>query len=404
MMKYAFPEGFFWGASISSYQVEGGNIASDWYSWESEKGLISSGQACRHYQYYHDDFSSAASLGHNALRMSLEWARLCPEPGSIDCRVREHYRDQVRDLKQLGLEPVVTLHHFTNPLWFAQKGGWAKTGNIDHFLRYVSEAAEMLLAENVRYFIIINEPLVYLYKGFIEGAWPPGESSLRLARRVLNNMVTAYCLAYQELKARAGTRPVFISIAKNMVWFSPCRKYDLGQNSLFAGLRSRLFNYSLLDTLCGKNVLDFIGVNYYYRQYVKAGFGLLGRECREAHHPEQKNFLGWNVSAPGFLHVLVSLKRYSRPLLITENGTAEKDPAMYEPFLTGHIRALASAMAAGVDCRGYLWWALIDNFEWDQGFGPRFGLIDIDYQSFSRTIKPFARKYSQIIRENAVII
>jgi len=401
LMKYFFPDDFLWGASISSYQTEGNNINSDWYVFEKKQGLVSSGEACRHFELYKDDFLLAKRLSLKALRFSLEWARIEPEPGRFSAQALSHYKAQIRFLKSLGIKPVLTLHHFTNPQWFAEKGGWTDARNIDYFLRYVSYCLDHL-AEDIYCLIVINEPAVYIYNGFISGCWPPGEKSFAQARIALNNMIKAYVLAYRDIKSRTDLHNIPVSLAKNMIQFSPCPKYNFGQNHLSAFLRSRFYNDLVLDRVSSCHALDFLGVNYYSRQFVRCGPGILGKECSCPVHRERKNYLGWYVSAAGFLAVLRKLKRFRLPVIITENGTAEKTAGLYEPFLLDHLRVLARAICEGLDCRGYFWWSLLDNFEWDKGFGPGFGLAHVDYSSYERHLRPFALRYKEIIENNAL--
>lgn len=402
-MLVKFPSNFLWGSGISSYQVEGGNDLCDWFFWEREKNLTAAGKACAHYSLFPRDFELARFLSHNSLRLSIEWSRICPSGDKISVEELSHYKEVVSCLKRNSLTPVITLHHFTNPVWFLNKGGWLVNRNIDYFLKYVSRISYSL-KDSVNYWIIFNEPLVYVYNGFIRGIWPPGYKSFTQARKVLNNILKAYVLAYQEIKRVCGDDNSKISIAKHLRVFSPCPHYNLGQNSLFAGIRSRLFNYAVLDYLAGKGKLDFIGVNYYCKEYVKGGGSILGDECSLNHHIERKNSLGWNVYPHGLSMLMYSLKKYDRPLLITENGTAEDKENRYEEFLLRHITEVGKAITAGVKVSGYLWWSLLDNFEWDRGYNHRFGLLKVNFNTFEREIRKFAFTYKKICSANSIKI
>lgn len=158
-----FPRDFFWGAATSSYQVEGNNSASDWWHWEKRSNKEPSGQACRQYELYQKDFDIAQSLHHNAHRLSIEWSRIEPVEGQFSYQEISHYIQVIKALRQRGLEPVVTLHHFTNPLWFANKGGWERKDASAYFLRYCQHVIDALSAD-VRYWVTINEPMVYVYQ------------------------------------------------------------------------------------------------------------------------------------------------------------------------------------------------------------------------------------------------
>ena len=403
-MQIQFPSSFLWGASLSSYQCEGGNSNCDWYLWEKEKNLEAAGSACGHYLLFEKDFQLASELNLNSLRISLEWARIHPEPSHFLEQELEHYRKVVDTLTRYGLKPMVTLHHFTNPIWFAKKGGWANSKNIDYFLSFLKKTVE-ILGEKVDSWIIFNEPLVYIYNSFIRGIWPPGSRSLSQGKKVLNNIIAAYLTGYQEIKRiyqQNGPCPQ-VSIAKSLRVFSPCPGPNFVLNSLSAGLRSRYFNFWLIDYLANKQSLDFLGINYYCREFSKFK-GLIGEESDYKPQNSRKNYLGWNVYPQGFYKLLKKIAKYNLPIIITENGTAENQSPLYEDFLMTHLKSLALAIYEGVDIRGYFWWSLMDNFEWDKGFGPRFGLAEVDCNTLKRRLKPFAYIYGKICKDNKISV
>ncbi len=403
-MQLRLPPSFLWGAALSSYQVEGQNFNSDWYLWERQKDLKQAGSACNHYHLFANDFKLAQQLNLNSLRISVEWARISPDASSFSEKELEHYLNVIQSLKDHNLKPIITLHHFTNPIWFSEKGGWLDHKNIDYFLKYLRKTIQYL-KDKVEYWLIFNEPLVYLYNGFIEGIWPPGEQSLKSAKKALDNILKAYLLGYQEIKSiyQGTSITPRVSLAKNMRVFSPYPDYKLALNSLTAGIRSRLFNYFILEYLHKKRALDFIGLNYYGKEYDKFS-GFLGKEGQYLASEERKNSLGWTINSRDFYKALVSLKKFNLPVLITENGTAEDDPVLYQDYLLSHLRSLGLAIKEGLDVRGYLWWSLIDNFEWDKGFSKRFGLFEVDYSNFQREPREFSAVYSKIAGENQIEI
>ncbi len=399
-MQIEFPSSFLWGAALSSYQCEGGNYNSDWYLWEKQKQLTSAGIACDHYHLFDRDFQLARSLNLNSLRLSLEWARICPDSSSISAPELAHYVKVVDTLRKHGLKPIVTLHHFTNPVWFANSGGWLNPENVDGFLRFLKAAVESLKGK-VDFWLIFNEPLVYIYNGFVQGCWPPGKSSLRLVKKVVTNMVAAYCQGYQEIKNiyRQAGLTAQVSLAKHTLVFSGCPGLMLPFNSFTAFCRSKIFNFRLLDYLEKKRCLDFIALNYYCKYYSRFG-GLLGRECSHGGHKERRNSLDWSVYPQGIYAITKILKKFGLPILVTENGTSEIDERFYRDFLLSHLKNLHRALTEGADVIGYLWWSLLDNFEWDKGYQHRFGLIEVDYYNLKRRIKPFAYTYAKICKEN----
>lgn len=401
-MQIQFPSSFLWGAAISSYQCEGRNFNTDWHRWEKAKGLDRAGWACDHYRLFEKDFYLAKSLNLNSFRLSIEWARVCPVFVEFSQEALDHYSEVIDVLHQKGLKPVVTLHHFTNPTWFIDRGGWLNSKNIDYFIAYLKRVVE-LLKEKVEYWIIFNEPLVYIYNGFIRGIWPPGVKSVKEAKKVLDNIVQAYLIGYEEIKRIYETisMPVQISLAKHMRVFSGCPGSNFALNSLSAFLRNKYFNFWIVEYLNKKRSLDFLALNYYCKEYTRFK-GLIGAECRHTKHRERKNDLGWDIHPKGFYNILLKLKKFNLPIIITENGTAETKDSLYEDYLRQHLKHLAKAILKGVDIKGYFWWSLLDNFEWDKGFKYRFGLIEVAYDSMVRRIKPFAYVYAQVCKENKI--
>jgi beta-glucosidase len=393
-----FPQGFFWGAATSAYQVEGNNLNADWWQWEKQAGREPSGRACRHYEMYERDFDLAGELHHNAHRLSIEWSRIEPEEGKFSREALQHYIDVILALRARKIEPMVTLHHFTNPAWFSASGGWERRRSVARFLRYC-DFVTRALAPHVRYWITINEPTIYVSHAYIFGVWPPQEKSLLKAKIVEDNLVRAHIAAFRRIKriyADAGLAAPLISIAQNMMAFVPCTRSL--KNRCAAYLRDRCYNLGFLGRI--RRYMDFIGVNYYSRQMVElrgSGIGNLAWDtCSHNHHPVKKNSLGWDIYPEGLFTVLVTLKRYRLPVIITENGICTADDTLRWEYIRDHLKNIHRAMEAGVRVQGYLYWSLMDNFEWDKGFVPRFGLIDIDYTTYTRTVRDSAKKYAQV--------
>ncbi|OQA41026.1 MAG: Beta-glucosidase A [Candidatus Omnitrophica bacterium ADurb.Bin314] len=397
-----FPDGFLWGAATAAHQVEGGNIGSDWWEWEQTRGRERSGDACRHYELYERDFDLARSLHHNAHRLSVEWARVEPQEGRFSDDALKHYAEVVLALKDRGIEPVVTLHHFTNPLWFARDGGWEDRRAPGRFLRYC-DAVVRILGKHVRYWITINEPTIYVSHSFLFGVWPPQARSLWRMWRVSRNMVRAHVAVFRMIHQVCrdfGLREPAVSIAQHMTALVPCGS---GLRCRFASwLRHKIFNESFVDALVRRRALDFIGLNYYSRQLVEpSNWGirsLLSDVCRENHRPVPKNSVGWDIYPEGLYELLLKLKKYDLPVMIAENGICAEEDASRWIFIRDHLRSVSRAIGAGVPVTGYLYWSLLDNFEWEKGFGPRFGLVEMNYRTFERKVRPSALKYAEVCR------
>lgn len=410
---------FLWGAATSSHQVEGNNRLNDWWQWE-QSGHVpeSSGRACEQYERYEDDFCLASGLGHTAHRFSLEWSRLEPSPGRFDPEAFAHYRRVLESLHRHGMVPVVTLHHFTLPLWFSEKGGWECEDAPECFARYVRRAAAEL-GEFVSIWITLNEPLVQIFHGYIRGVWPPGKQSLSAGLTALRHMLQAHVKAYSILH-RTLCHPVQISIAKHMIAYSPCREGNL-PDVFTAGWRSWLFNRLVIESLLSgflfvpgifceflerERTLDFIGLNYYTRHFVRfpgiSAAESVGAVCDFKHHSaagRETSDLGWEVNPEGFHSVLTLCGRFRLPVIICENGIATSDDARRERFLRSHLEEMERARREGVDIRGYFHWSLVDNFEWAEGFAPRFGLIGVDYATQARKIRASAHVLSSLCRK-----
>jgi beta-glucosidase len=395
-----FPRNFLWGAASSAHQTEGNNIYSDWWQWE-QQGLapVPSKDACQHYQRFREDFACARQLHHTAHRFSIEWARVQPEADSFDEGAIQHYREVVRHLRASGMEPVVTRDHFTLPQWFAARGGWLQPDALVLFMRYVRRVAEHL-SEDVRYWVTINEPMVFAYQGYVTGAWPPGERSVRKAMRVARILSQAHAQAYRQLHdvyRGKGLVPPMVSFAQALRGFEP--QTSTLRNRMAARLRGYVFNAWLLDAACRMHVLDYVGVNYYTRDLVQArdwSVSSLTKDVGSAAAGTEQNMLGWDICPQWFTRLLVGLKQYGLPVFILENGICTLDDAQRWRYIHAHLNALHAAIQEQVDVIGYLYWALTDNFEWDKGFVPRFGLIEVDYATQQRFVRPSAQRYAQV--------
>lgn len=396
-----FPKGFLWGAATSAHQVEGNNINSDWWEWEKRVGLKDvSGQACRHYDLFRQDFDLAKQLNHNCHRLSVEWARIEPEEGKFSQAEIEHYKEVILALRQRNLEPIVTLYHFTLPLWLAKRGGWENNLARKYFLRYADKVVSAL-CRDVKFWSTINEPLVYAYHAYILGVWPPQKKSVFAAQKVENNLavshIEAYSLIHGIYRRNNLTRPS-VSIAKNVQAFFPCVKSF--RNKFAVYLRNRCYNLSFIDRLIRHKSLDYIGINYYSRNLVDLeGWSLknfIMDGCNKNHSTLKKNSMGWDIYPQGLYDVLMEYKKYNLPVMILENGICTDDDSLRWDFIRGHLKMVSEAINSGLNVTGYVYWSLIDNFEWDKGFGPRFGLIEIDYSNFKRTIRQSALNFGQV--------
>jgi len=419
--RFSFPADFLWGASTSAHQVEGGNTNNDWWAWE-EAGHVRarSGLACDHFHRFREDFQYAMDLGHKAHRFSLEWSRIEPEEGRFSDQGLQHYRDVLEALRARGLEPVVTLHHYTIPRWLAEKGGW-DNGQIERlFLRYVNRVAAAY-GDLVRWWITLNEPVVQVFKGWLIGQWPPGRvGDYPRALQVVRRMLRAHVLAYRAIHERRSD--AMVSIAKHCLAFTPnhprnpfdwisTRTRDFLFNNLFieALHTGRLaLPGQFFERLPFGRTLDFIGINYYTRDFVRnTGFNLPGivgvsGTLENERRVGKRSELGWEVYPEGLGYFLRTFRRYQLPLLITENGVSANDEDDRWGFIYLHLWQVMRAMAAGIPVVGYLYWSLLDNYEWADGYDARFGLIGVNFASQDRIVRPSARWLAEVIEKRSL--
>jgi beta-glucosidase len=382
--EFKFPENFYWGSSTASYQVEGGIENNDWAEAAKQGKVPVAGRACNQYNFYKGDFDIAKSLGQNAHRFSIEWSRIEPEEGKFDEKEIEHYRQVIQALKERGLEPFVTLWHYTLPIWFAKMGGFENPKSPDIFARYCNHVLEKLGGE-AKFWITINEPMVYIGFGYATGWYPPFKKNIFATLRVMRNLITSHNIVYQNSKKL--NKDIKLGIAFSMA------RYMSNSNPINI-VKSKLLDYFGNFRFLNKTVKysDFIGLNYYMPKQFGSGLKL------------EKNDMGWDIYPKGIYDLLFRLKKYNKTVYITENGIPDAKDQKRAKFIEDHLYWVGKAINAGVDIHGYLYWSLVDNYEWTSGFKPRFGLIEINYETLQRHVRPSAYKYKQICETNSLII
>jgi beta-glucosidase len=429
-MRLTFPDRFLFGAATSATQIEGGAVASDWSTFARRPGATRDGgtpeTACDHWGRWRDDVELVRRLGLGAYRMSLEWARIEPEAHRFDADVVERYRQELGALRDAGIVPMVTLLHFTLPRWLAERGGVASHTFPMRFERYATHVVEAL-GDLVPLWITVNEPNVQVAQGYVFGVWPPGERSLPRAASALHHMLDGHVRAYRALHAEASRHgwACEVGVANHQRPIEPAR--DTLAYRLAARAADRIFNEPFARALCGDapygrgDVLaarlssfdpkeaigthDFFGLNYYSRDKVRPGFRYSSELYlhRDVAPGAEVTDLGWEIHPEGLGQEIREWAGRSRkPVYVTENGLADALDAKRPAFIRAHLAQVARALAEGIDVRGYFHWSLLDNFEWAEGYGPRFGLYEVDYATQERRARPSAEVYARIARERAV--
>ncbi len=430
-----FPPDFKWGAATAAHQVEGNNLNNDWWAWEQGEGHIRGGQksglACDWWGAGFDrDVEFAAQMDHNAHRLSIEWSRVEPKEGQWDAAAIDRYRYMLQMLRDHGIEPMVTLHHFTTPLWVLGRGGWETPTVVPLFERYVAKIVDAL-QDRCDLWVTINEPNVYAVLGWMQEIagtselpgpsdnFPPGKNDPALVFEVVGNMLRAHGAAYHAIhrvqpQARVG-------LAHHMRLFDPARSGSpldrfcvYNRNRLFNDLPLHAMLYGRIARPVGlahrvrslRNTADFIGLNYYTRDFIRFDrrsweSAAFGRNVPN-HHAEMSD-LNYGENYPrGLFRLLKRLDRYHKPIYITENGLPDLDDDQRPRFLITHLREVWKAINENVPVMGYYHWTLTDNFEWAEGWNLRFGLVKLNPDTQERTLRRSGELYGELARRNAI--
>ncbi len=406
-----------WGVAVSHYQVEGDDRC-DWTEWESAGRTRGGpcGRAAGSWERYEKDAGLAASVGANAFRFSVSWSRVEPLRGSVDVYALGRYRRFVERLVALGIEPVVTLLHYAHPSWFHRDTPWTSTASVDAFARFARTVAAAL-APHVRLWTVLNEPLVLLLGGFLDGQIPPGIADTRAAGRALDNLLAAHVAAAAAIREEAPGSA--ISIAHNMMGFAPERPshpldllvtrsaHEFYNRGLLEAFGSGRWNLWLppFSRFVGRREdlpgsLDVLGVNFYSRLHLRAP----GRSRRAADFSYRDRTgrgltdNGWEIVPEALGPLLAEAASLRKPLVLTENGLADATDSRRAAFLRDHAAAVAESAENGIPVHGFFHWSLLDNYEWLDGFGPKFGLFSVDPRTLERRPRPSAALFRELGR------
>lgn len=422
--KDSFPNGFLWGAATSAHQVEGHQYndwnewepdhAHDWMreaeqrsrhlpSWQRIKSEVRdpanyiSGEAVDHYNRYPEDIEIMKSLGLNSYRFSIEWSRVEPRPGEFDSEAIEHYKQVLLTLREAGIEPFVTLHHFTNPVWLEDAGGWHGRDFPALFERYAGKVIQEL-GDLSAFWLTFNEPESYMISRYFNSpiwlwpGWPHQEFSLRRYFRARRQFIKAHKRAYTIMKRHYTQARV--AYGHGIVWFE-------GEN-WWSGLLAKA-----LDRNGGtgkysktKRYQDFLAVNYYLRVLIKIGFSF-PFSWAKVPLGDKPSDNGWEIYPEGLYKLTQKLKKYSLPIYVTESGIADDRDELRADFIRSHVEVIDRSIRDGADIRGYFYWSLLDNYEWSNGFWPRFGLVEVDRTTQQRYIRDSAYAYRDIIQSTS---
>jgi beta-glucosidase len=422
MRSFKLPKTLKLGSATSALQIEGEIHYSNWLRW-AEHHYIFDGSSCavgaNHYNHLEEDIDLLKSLGHECYRMSVEWSRIEPKEGYFDAKALRHYRKEVALLIQKGIEPMITLHHFSDPIWFEDLGGWQVAKNKRYYLRYIEKVIHVL-GDLVPYWITFNEPNVYFQGSCIDGTFPPGEKGIdnyfRGSLLMIETHTLAYRLIHQYYKDNLGLN-VKVGVAHHLAYFTLDKKPHWWETVAIKFL-NRYFHDLYLEGMTYGNIIapfhipklkkgryaDFIGINYYARHIVRATPHIETLYTMvEPKKGGAYNDLGWEIYPEGLYHFGKKIfDRYGLPILITENGTPDAEDDFRGDYIIDHLYQVYRLINEGVPISHYYHWSFLDNFEWADGLTPRFGLVEVDYQTQKRKVRPSALLYKDIIETRIV--
>ncbi len=426
-MKYKIPKSLLMGAATAATQIEGGDYNNNWYQW-SQMGMIDNNEssivACDHWNRVEEDIELMKSLSLETYRMSIEWSRIEPKNGEWSEEGIKHYIDEIDMLISAGIKPLVTLHHFSSPIWIQDIDAWANKKTVDYFVRFV-EKVVTFLGERVNEYCTINEPNVFVNDTYMDGKYPGGEKGNIIKYfKASKNMIKAHVLCYDlihKLRKDLGFDDTLVGVVPHLAYF------DLNTKRPFFKLTKKFINQSFhgiflkgmiegrltfpfMGRVAKKGIYsDFIGVNYYTRSMISPGkdIGMLfGDVHYKKNLPEDKKTdLEWEIYPEGLSSVIEELyNKYKLPIYITENGIANADDSKRISFIRSHLIEVIKLIESGVDVRRYYYWSLLDNLEWNDGYGPRFGLIHVDYNTLERTIQESGHYFKNLIESREIEI
>ena len=417
MKPYSLPKSLMLGVGTSAFQIEGNETNHSWYRWSMDPKNIVDGTncsvACDHYNRIDEDIKLLKKLNIKTYRFGIEWSRIEPEEGKFSKEGIDHYRNEIQKLLKNDIKPLITLHHFSNPLWMEDSGSWINKNSIKRFERYTQFTVESL-GDLVSDWITINEPNIYLALSYMFGTFPPGKKSYRLYKKGARNMIEAHILSYKkihEVRNKLKKKDTMVGVAHHIRLFDPkrgsaiekwiCKKYDTLFHDIFL---TGMSEGKLLKSL-GKGYphgkgeyQDFLGINYYSRDIIS--FNILKPfKMIEVKEGAPVNDLGWEIYPEGLYRVCKnSFERFKKPIFITENGTCDFKDSFRPKFIIDHLEQVTKLIEDGVELARYYHWSLMDNFELAEGLKYRFGLYHVDFNTLKRTSKKSGDLYSKICK------
>ncbi len=423
MKPIIFPKDFLFGSATAASQIEGNDPNTNWYHW-GEQGKIDRNEspitACDHYHRYKEDIELMESLNQETYRMSIEWSRLEPKKGEWSQVGIDHYRDELELLLAKNIKPLVTLHHFSIPQWMQEEGGFLSPNSVDYFIEFTKKVVECY-GDVINEYCTINEPNVFVNDTYLDGKYPPGDKgNLSGYFKASKNLMVCHLKAYvliHKMRKEMGYSDTKVGFAHHLAYFTPknpllkpSRKLMdyLFHGIFFRGMvEGKIRGVKVPEAPRGGVYCDFLGINYYSRHLIVPSFDigmLFGKITFDPSVPKNRlNDLGWEIYPKGLYKMLRrTYRKYKMPLYITENGIPDKADAKRGQFIVEHLLQVKKLLDKGVDVQRYYHWSLLDNLEWNEGYAPKFGLVEVNYETQERTPRPSAYLYSRICKEKQI--
>lgn len=420
----SFPKKFLWGTATAAHQVEGGDANSNWSWWENQKdengksridNNDKAGLASDHWNRYPEDIKLMQELGVNSYRFSLSWSKINPKENQFDAKAIQHYSDVIDSLLAKNIIPNITLHHFEEPLWFMDKGGFEKEKNIFYFKLFVQKMFEAY-SDRVVYWTTFNEINVFTNLAYMSDIFPPGKNNSAIAGEVLKNILKAHTQTYKMIKGFPNGKKAQIGIVKDIFFFEPKNRINL-LDWIGVKVANDNFNNSSLDYFeTGKyrfyvpfeantqytnkeapNCIDFMGLNY-YSHYATTLKLIDHKKMFSPVAGEEMTDMDYTVYPEGIYRAIKRMSRIKKPIYITETGIADAKDNRRSLFIKRELFAVSEAIKEGYDVRGYYYWSLIDNFEWNLGYAKKFGLYEVNYKTQERKLKEGSKSYQTIVK------
>ena len=409
-MTHTDLSGLLIGTATAAVQIEGGDTGNQWHAFAEQPGRIVDGStptpATDHWNRWREDTDLMAELGLQVYRLGLEWSRIEPQPDRIDETAVARYRDELTAVRAAGIRPLVTLHHFSHPIWFEERGGWAGPDAAETFVRHARRMVD-LFGDLVDEWVTINEPNVFATGGYLFGEFPPGRTNAwPQIRTVLYAMARGHCLAYRAIhEAQPHAR---VGVAHHLRGFDPLNPRN-PVHRLLARSNAYLFQGAITEAMFGGRFpavlgpqpadvdpgshYDFLGINYYTRTAVS--------RIDDGRFPDVPvNDLDWEIHPRGLIDVARWLHdRYPGPIWVTENGTADRDDAFRARFIADHLSVMVDS---GLPFERYYHWCFVDNWEWAEGHTAKFGIVDLDVATMQRRVRRSGEFLSRAIAAGAI--